>query len=211
MINHPELLNSCQLIHRHTGWESFSFFWMHDFFSRKRIMHFCTRNGQKDEIFFSDIFNPGWFSIPARWPPVLWTLGAVHKWSLLVAPLLCWALYLYLCGSLFGLPPPPSLLVTFWITSFTTITGKKWPSSQPPIPPQFHVRFTQQMLIVPIYKDTSKVSPGIPGIHLHFPGISRHFPGILCHSRGISPHLLGFYHILRALLCCLLVHSKGVQ
>ena len=72
-------------------------------------------------------------------------------------------------------------------------------------PPQFHVRFTQQMLIVPIYKDTSKVSPGIPGIHLHFPGISRHFPGISCHSPGLSPHLLGFYHILRCLLCCLLL------
>ena len=61
-----------------------------------------------------------------------------------------------------------------------------------PHPPQFHVRFTQQMLIVPIYKDTSKVSPGIPGIHLHFPGISYHF-------LGLPPHLPGFYHILRGL------------
>ena len=52
---------------------------------------------------------------------------------------------------------------------------------------------------------TSKVSPGIPGLHLHFPGISRHFPGISCNSPGLSPHLLGFYHILRGLLCCLLL------
>ena len=42
-----------------------------------------------------------------------------------------------------------------------------------------------------------KVSPGFAGIHLDFPGISRHSP-------VLSPHFLGFYHMWRGLLCCLL-------
>ena len=81
-----------------------------------------------------------------------------------------------------------------------------------PHPPQFHVRFTQQILIVPIYKDTSKVSLGIPGIYLHFPGISRHFPGFFCISRGFHATSRrfqaiprGFHPIYWGLLCCLLL------